>query len=242
MIEKIIAFGLSGFVLVLMVGLLYLAHQKLLEFYADKPALQYRRQLIMLAVSITALVLAILIIPIGNEMRGQLLGLLGILLSATIALSSTTIVGNAMAGLMLKTLRNVRPGKFITVGDYFGRVSEMDLLHTEIQTEDRNLTSLPNLFLATHPVTVMRESGTVLSVEVSLGYDVPRKSVESMLLEAARETGLDNPFVQIRNLGDFSVTYRVAGIANDLSKLMSTRRKLRANTLDTLHEGGIEIV
>ena len=71
-----------------------------------------------------------------------MLQLYGIVLSATIALSSTTLVGNAMAGIMLRTLRNFSPGDYVHVGDYFGRISEMDLLHTEIQTEERDLTTL----------------------------------------------------------------------------------------------------
>ncbi|MFW2405030.1 MAG: mechanosensitive ion channel family protein [Gammaproteobacteria bacterium] len=217
-------------------------HRRLLKQYADRPAEQYRRQLIMLAVSLLGLIFAIVVIPIGDEMQGQLLGLLGIVLSATIALSSTTIVGNAMAGLMLKTLKKIRPGKYIMVEAHAGRVSEMDLLHTEIQTEDRDLTTLPNLFLVTHPVTVLRDSGTILSVEVSLGYDAPRRRVEELLLAAAEKAGLKDPFVQIRHLGDFSVTYRIAGLEENIEQLLASRRKLRATTLDELHRGKVEIV
>ena len=61
------------------------------------------------------------------------------------------------------------------------------MLRTEIQTERRNLTTFPNLYLVTNPVRVMRSSGTVISVEVSLGYDVSRHLVEKLLLEAAEE-------------------------------------------------------
>ena len=44
-----------------------------------------------------------------------------------------------------------------------GRVSELGLLRTEIQTERRNLTTFPNLYLVTNPVTVVRSSGTFIS-------------------------------------------------------------------------------
>ncbi len=237
-----LSFLVSGLIFILVGAVLYLVHRRLLAAYAKKPAEQYRRQLIMLALSLFGLVFVIVIIPISDAMQGQLLSLLGIVLSATIALSSTTIVGNAMAGLMLKTLRKLRPGNYVTVGEYAGRVTEMDLLHTEIQTEDRDLTTFPNLFLVTNPVTVLRDSGTILSVEVSLGYDIPRRRVEELLLSAAEKAGLKNPFVQIRQLGDFSVTYRIGGLSEDVEHLLANRRKLRAMTLDELHHGGIEIV
>jgi len=37
------------------------------------------------------------------------------------------------------------------VGDYFGRVTERGLFHVEIQTEDRDLATLPNMFLVSQP-------------------------------------------------------------------------------------------
>lgn len=223
-------------------AIVYWVNKRLLAHYADQPQRQFQRQMLMLGIVLLAVLCIVVLLPIGDAMRGQLLGLLGLLLSATIALSSTSLVGNAMAGIMLRTLQNFRLGDHIEVGEHCGRISEMDLLHTEIQTEDRDLTTLPNLFLVTNPVRVMRSSGTIVSVEVSLGYDINRQDIEELLLNAAAEAGLEQPFVQVRSLGDFSVTYRIAGLQKDLKQLMSARRRLRACTLDALHDGGVEIV
>lgn len=239
---KLTLFGISTIVLLSIIFVVWFVHRRLLSMYASRPSEQHTRQLIMTAVWLSAIITAILLMPVGDAMRGQLLSFLGILLSATIALSSTTLVGNAMAGLMVKSLRNFHIGDYITVGEHFGRVSNMDLLHVEIQTEDRDLTTLPNLYLISNPIKVIRQSGTILHVIVSLGYDVPRKKVEKALLAAAESTGLETPFVQIRELGDFSISYQVSGLASDISKLISMRRKLRAETLDALHDAGIEIV
>lgn len=221
---------------------LFFVHRRLLALYADSPTKQFRRQLIMLGFVLAGILLIITLIPVNDGVKAQLVGLLGLLLSAAIALSSTTLVGNSMAGIMLKVIKNCKPGDFVRVGDYFGRITEMDLLHTEIQTEDRDLTTLPNLYLATNPVTVMRSSGSIVGVEVSLGYDQPRTTVERLLIDAGNKAGLEEPFVQIRELGDYSVTYRIAGLLNDPKKLLATRRAVRAMTLDTLHEAGVEIV
>jgi len=218
------------------------ANNRLVKHFEGKPHLYFRRQLIQLAGVLAIILMLILFLPLDSGLRGQLLGLYGIVLSATIALSSTTLVGNVMAGIMLKTIKSCRPGYYITVGDHFGRITAMDLLHTEIQTEERDLTTLPNLYLVTHPVRVMRTSGTLLYVELSLGYDVSRHEVERLLLTAATETGLESPFVQIRELGDFSVTYRVSGLLTEVNRLLDKRRELRARTMDTLHAADIEIV
>lgn len=188
-------------------------------------------------------VLAVVItLPIADVTRGNLLNLIGLLLSAAIALSSATFVSNMMAGILLKVLKNFRLGDFIAVEEYFGRVSEQGLLHAEIQTEDRDLITLPNLYLATHPVRVTRTSGTVVSAEVSLGYDLPRRKIQTSLLAAAESAGLSEPFVRVLELGDFSVSYRVAGILTEVKQLLSARSVLRAAILDHLHNDGIEIV
>ncbi len=203
---------------------------------------QFRRQMIILLLSLTGTAVIILVLPVSETLRGQLLSLFGILLTAAIALSSTTLVGNAMAGLMLRAVRSFRPGDFISVRDYFGRVSERGLFHVEIQTEYRDLITIPNLFLVTNPVQVIRSSGTIITAEVSLGYDIAHHTIETNLLQAAQDTGLEEPFVHIIKLGDFSVTYRVAGLLKEVKQLLSTRSRLKAMILDKMNENGIEIV
>lgn len=211
----------------------------------DKPVeaeLRIYRQLIMLSLVAVAMVLVILTLPIDPAAQGNLLGLIGLLVSAIIALSSTTFVGNAMAGLMLRSVGSFRPGDFVRVGEHFGRVTLMRLLHTEVQTEDRDLTTLPNLYLVTNPVKVVHKDGTLVSGTVSLGYDVPRQDVERLLLEAAAQTGLRDPFVLVVELGDYSVVYRVRGFLENVETLISAHSRLNAAVMDCLHAGGVEIV
>ena len=210
--------------------------------WQDNPDAQFRFQLIMLALTFSGFLAVIVALPINDALRGQLLSLIGILLSAAIALSSTTFIGNIMAGIMLKVVRNARPGDFITVADLTGRITEMDLLHTEIQTEFRDLVTVPNLYMVTQPLQVVRASGTIITTEVSLGYDVPHSRIEALLCQAAADAGLKDGFVHVRELGDFSVTYRIAGLLEDVQSLISARSTLRKCVLDALHEDGIEIV
>ncbi|MCB1150198.1 mechanosensitive ion channel family protein, partial [bacterium] len=57
-----------------------------------------RVQLIMLLLSFVLLIVVVITSPIADGQKGQVMSLLGIVLSAAIALSSTTFLGNAMAG------------------------------------------------------------------------------------------------------------------------------------------------
>jgi len=215
---------------------------RFLNRQGDLSGRRFRNQLIMSGAIFAGLLTVILGLPINPTTRGQLLSLIGIIISAAIALSSSTILGNAMAGIMLKTVRNFRSGDFLQVGDHLGRVTERGLFHTEIQTADRDLVTLPNIYLATTPVTVARQSGTVVSATVSLGYDVPQDRIREVLIEAAGSIGLQEPFVQILELGDFSVTYRAAGLLEETKQLLTFRSRLRSVMLGALHGAGIEIV
>jgi small conductance mechanosensitive channel len=201
-----------------------------------------RGQVILLLLTGICVILIVLALPLGDASRGQLLALLGLALTAVIALSSTTFVANAMAGLMLRAVKCFHPGDFIRVGEQFGRVTERGLFHTEIQTEDRDLTTLPNLYLISNPVGVVRASGTIVSARLSLGYDVARATLEPLLKEAAEKAELQDPFVQVTQLGDFSVTYRVAGFLPEVKHLLTARSTLRKRIMDVLHAAGIEIV
>lgn len=198
------------------------------------------RQLASVAVVVCALVALPLTLPLTN--KDLVFGLFTLVITSIIALSSTSFVANAMGGFMIRAVGSFKIGDFIRVGEHFGRVTEKALLHTEIQSEDRDLITLPNLHVMTQPVQVVRASGTIISAEVSLGYDVSRRAVSKALKQAADLAGLDDPFVRIEALGDFSVSYRVSGFLADLSELVSKRTQLHARVLDTLHDRGIEIV
>ena len=223
-------------------GALFVVNRLFETRFAARPHNSYRRQISMLGITVVGLLVIIMASPLSDAQKSQLLSLLGVLLTAGIALSSTTFLGNAMAGVMLRATRSFRMGDFVRVGDHFGRVSERGLFHTEIQTEDRDLMTLPNLYLVTNPVKVVRASGTIVCAEVSLGYDVPRTDVETMLIQAASAAELDEPFVHILELGDFSVTYRISGLLPEVKQVISARSRLREMMLDKLHAGGVEIV
>jgi small-conductance mechanosensitive channel len=210
------------------------------RFMGKSSFLRNRFSIFIFVLVVAGVIVALKLSP--DDIRPHLLTLIGILVSAGIALSSATFISNAMSGLMIQVIRNFRHGNFIRVGDFFGRVSRLGLLHTEIQTEERRLINIPNLFLVKNPVTVIGDDGAVVSAKVSLGYNVPNKKVEQILGKAAIMAGLCDPFVQILELGNYSVTYRCSGILQDPRIFFTAQSVLRAKMLDQLHENGIEIV
>lgn len=235
---------LSGAALaVLIVCVIYLIAYRLLssQFPNESKFVNIRRLVLAMLVFFGMLII-LMALPLSSDMKGQILSFVGIIVSAALALSSTTLLGNALAALMMRIVNPFQVGDFIRNDDVFGKVTNRGVFHTEIQTEDRNLQTIPNLRLATLPVKVIRPSGTILTGTVSLGYDVHRKVAEEALMRAAEKTELKNPFVFITKLGDFSVEYQANGLLEDVNSILSTKSRLHKNMLDELHAAGIEIV
>lgn len=192
-------------------------------------------------IGLTLVALVAMVLTLKDPVRDQALKFLGVLFSAVLAFSATTVIGNGLAGLMLRAQRHFRGGDWVRVGEHFGQVSHRGLFFTTVQDEFGDLVTLPNTFLLSHPLTVTQEP-TYVSAEVSLGYDVPRAEVERLLLEAAEAAGLEKPYVYVLGLGDFAVVYRVSGKLMKTAELLTSQSDLKCRMLDALHAGGIEIV
>ena len=197
---------------------------------------------ISLFLALVGILAFILVLPIDKSLKGQILAFLGIIISAGIALSSTTVLGNLIAGIMNNSMNRFRNGDLIKIGEFHGRVVKKSIFHTEIQLEDSNFITIPNLYIAQHPVKLIRKSNSVISTTVSLGYDISREKIEQALKAAALAAGLSDPYVYITHLGDAAVVYKIHGFLADSSKYFSTSSLINAKVMDYLHSEKIEIV
>ncbi|MFP4443715.1 MAG: hypothetical protein ACLFST_11395, partial [Spirochaetia bacterium] len=109
-------------------------------------------------------------------------------------------------------------------------------------TVQRDLITVPNLFMIRNPIRVIRSSGTFVSAKLSLSYDVPRQKAEESLVKAAEITELEEPFVFINGLNNYTVEYEVFGLLKETKHYLSVKSGLRKNVLDRLHSDGIEVL
>ncbi|MBI9053275.1 MAG: mechanosensitive ion channel [Bacteroidales bacterium] len=240
---EILASLMGSGVVILILILVLLIHRWIFnQFKSDKESHQITRQTISILISLVGILTFILSLPIDKGLKGQVLSFLAIVISAAIALSSTTVLGNLMAGIMNNAMERYKIGDLIKVGELTGRVTKKNIFHTEIQLEDSNFVTIPNLYISSNPVKLTRKSNTVISSTLSLGYEVSQRKIEKCLKNAAVETGLKDPYVYITELGDFSVTYKIHGFLEDSGKYFTTSSLLNSKVIDFLHENNIEIV
>lgn len=241
-LEELSAFSGAGMILFLIVLFLFVnswIFKRIQSVRSDGNIVKRSISTFIVLVGTLAFVLAL---PIEKSTKEQILAFLGIIISAGIALSSTTVLGNLIAGIMNNWMNRFRNGDLIKIDDLFGRVTKRELFHTEIQLEDSNKVTIPNLFIASRPVKLTRKNNTVISTTVSLGYDVSRIEIENTLKEAAVSSELTDPYVFITELGNNSVSYKIHGFLEDSTKYFSRSSQLNGQVMDKLHEKGIEIV
>gem|GEM_PF-231060 len=233
-----------AFIVLILFFALYFGAKYLLDQRKSKTNTEWSiiETFILFSIIAIGVITFIISLPLPEDMRDGVVSLLGIAISGALAFSSASFIGNGLSGILLKVINNFRIGDFIRIDEHFGRVSERGLFHTEIQGENRDLTTLPNKMLTEVPVKVIRTSGTFISAEVSLGYDVNRSKIEKVLIKAAKAAGLKDPFVHVVSLGDFSIVYRVHGLLENVKKIVSMRSSLNGQVLDALHDARIEIV
>jgi small-conductance mechanosensitive channel len=170
---------------------------------------------------------------------------LGILFS----LGSSSAIANVVAGVVLTYMRPFRPGDRVKIADAMGDVIEKTLLVTRIRTIKNLDISIPNaMVLGSHIINYnssSREKGLILHTSVTIGYDVPWRRVQELLLSAARGTPSilpdPSPFVLQTALDDFYVKYEVNAYTDRPNEMAQTYSALHQSIQDKFFEAGVEI-
>jgi small-conductance mechanosensitive channel len=166
------------------------------------------------------------------------------------SVGSPAIIANIFAGYSLTYRRAFKLGDRIKVGDILGDVLEIRLLVTHLRTPKNEEVVIPNSELLNSSVinysSLARESGLILHTSVGIGYEVPWRQVEAMLLLAAERSpnilSTPAPFVWQSALGDFAVTYELNAYSDQPLAMGETYSALHRNIQDIFNEYGVQIM
>ena len=167
-----------------------------------------------------------------------------------VSLGSSTVIGNIIAGLVITYMRPFKIGDRIQLNDTTGNIIEKTPLVTRIRTPKNEVFTVPNSFvMSSHTVnysTSAREYGLIIHSEVSIGYDIPWRKVNELLIDAALNTPgvVDDPrpFVLETSLSDWYPVYQVNAYIKEADKMPQIYSNLHQNIQDKFNEAGIEIM
>ena len=167
-----------------------------------------------------------------------------------VSLGSSTVIGNIIAGLVITYMRPFKMGDRIKLNDTTGDIIEKTPLVTRIRTPKNEVVTVPNSFImSSHTVnysTSAREYGLIIHSEVSIGYDIPWRQVNQILIDAALNTPgvVDDPrpFVLETSLSDWYPVYQINAYIKEAHKMSQIYSDLHQTIQDKFNEAGIEIM
>ncbi len=175
---------------------------------------------------------------------------ISIFFGVVFSLGASSVVGNMLAGYSLIYRRTFKVGDRVKIGDVVGDVTHMRLQVTHVRTIKNEDVVVPNSVILTSQVvnysSYAATDGLVLHTTVGIGYEVPWRQVEAMLLLAASRTpGLltaPPPFVLQTSLADFAINYELNVYCGDAHDMFPLYTALHRNIQDVFNEYGVQIM
>jgi small-conductance mechanosensitive channel len=166
------------------------------------------------------------------------------------SLGASSVVANMMAGYSLIYRRTFKVGDRVKINDVVGDVTQMGLQVTHLRTIKNEDVVVPNSVILTSQVvnysSYAARDGLILHTTVGIGYEVPWRQVEAMLLLAASRTpglqAVPPPFVLQTSLGDFAVNYELNAYCGDSHGMAERYTALHRNVQDVFNEYGVQIM
>lgn len=173
-----------------------------------------------------------------------------IFLGALFSLSSTSIVSNVIAGIILTYTSAFRIGEVIKIGDTLGIATARRLLTTRLRTLKNEEVSIPNAVILnshiTNYSTMARGEGVILHTTITIGYNAPWQRVHELLLAAARATPFvlerPAPFVLQTSLNDYHISYQINVYTDKPREMLNIYSALHFNIQDQFNLAGVEIM
>lgn len=171
---------------------------------------------------------------------------IGLLLS----LGAASAVANVIGGIVMVYMRPFQIGDRVKIADTVGDVLEKTLLVTRVRTTKNVDITIPNsMVLGSHIInysTASTAGGLILHTTVTIGYDVPWRTVHELLTRAAlacdRILREPRPFVLQTALNDFSVAYELNAYTSEPNAMASIYSELHQHIQDEFARAGVEIM
>ncbi|MDN5215792.1 mechanosensitive ion channel [Fulvivirgaceae bacterium BMA12] len=171
-------------------------------------------------------------------------------LGALVTIGGSSVIANYMAGIVISYMNPCQKGDWVEIENTTGEVVEISQFAVKIRTTRKVVVSIPNTkVLQSHVINLSGEHEnhrTLLHTTISIGYDVPWRQVNNLLILAAKKTeGVDlsvSPFVRQIKLDDFYVVYELNVYSLDVHRMFEIYSELHKQILDAFAEAEVEIL
>lgn len=168
-------------------------------------------------------------------------------LSVGIGLGLQNIVNNFVSGIILLFERPIKVGDWVIINGEEGRVKQINIRSTEVETFKKASLIIPNADLLSTTVTNLTHSNNAarVSVQIGVAYGSDTRLVEKILLECAnahkRVQKKPEPYVIFKDFGASSLEFELRCYTSDIWNGWSVPSDLRYEINRRFIEEGVEI-
>lgn len=164
-------------------------------------------------------------------------------LAIGLALQGT--LSNVAAGVMIVFFRPIKVGDFVEIGSAMGTVRSINLNFTELATVGNFQVIVPNAqvwgnVITNYSVYPTRRAEWTFGVSYSANLKLAEQVIRDTILGDPRSKTDPEPFIQVNNLGDFSVDFLVR-VWCDSADYFAYQADMKRQVKEALDAAGIEI-
>ncbi len=191
--------------------------------------------------------LALTIIFVLQNFGFQTASLIALLGAAGLAigLALQGVLSGVASGVMLVVFRPIKVGDFVSVNGVMGTVKDISIFTTELATLDNVQIIMPNTSVWSSTITNYsvydrRRAEWIFGVAYGADLAKAEQIIKDTILGDPRSLTDPEPFIQVNNLGDFSVDFlvRVWVPAAEYFQYQADMKRLVKEAFDA---GGIDI-
>mgnify|MGYP002622289986 CR=1 FL=1 len=192
-------------------------------------------------------ILALTIIFVLQQFGFQTASLIALLGAAGLAigLALQGVLGGVAAGVMLVVFRPIKVGDFVSVNGQMGTVKDISSFTTELASLDNVQIIMPNSevwgnTITNYSVYDRRRAEWIFGVSYGANLAEAERIIRDTILGDPRSLQDPAPFIQVNNLGDFSVDFLVR-VWVPASEYFQYQADMKRRVKEALDAGGIEI-
>ena len=168
-------------------------------------------------------------------------------LSVGIGFGMQTIVNNFISGIILIFSRNLQVGDVVEVGTVVGRIKQINVRATVVETYDSAVIYVPNSAFVSGNLTNWTSNSRTTRQQVTVGvaYGTDTELVSRLLLEIANKSpdvlAFPQPSVQFQAFGASTLDFRLLFWVKDYDLANAVASQLRFAINKSFAENNIEI-
>ncbi len=169
------------------------------------------------------------------------------LIGAAIAFATQNIISDFFYGIIMLFDGRIRPGDFVNVGSHSGKVIEVGVLSTKIETWDSTQLTIPNSVIGKEYLENLHLPLKLSKVKIKVGvsYDSDIRIVRDTLLKILRKHPkiLDDPppSVYFTDMLDSALEFTIIGYVEKPEDRFVTAAEIREMIISEFRKKGIDI-